>query len=67
MNENVEYGAVPIANINQVMSKKKQARKLIAYLIDIVAPAKTKKGIAKQGHKALAKFKKQFPELIQYL
>jgi hypothetical protein len=59
--------SVPFKNINQVMSKKKQARKIIAYLISIVAPAKTNKGIAKQGHAALAKFKNHFPELVKYL
>lgn len=67
MKHEEQYGAVSIPNINRVMSKKKQARKLIRYLISIVKPAETRSGIAKQGHTALAKFKNHFPELVPYI
>ncbi len=63
----IEYGSYPILNINDDMSKKKQARKIVVYLISIMKPAKTTKGVAKQRKNALAQFKKHFPELFCYL
>ncbi len=56
-----------IKNINEVMTKQQQAKKILQYLLSVLVPAKTTKARKLQKEKAKKSLIKHFPELAQFV